>query len=91
MSHTTRDKRKLLLRIRRAVGQLQAAERAVQEERECAYILQTIAASRGAINGLMAEILQSHIRFLMSADYRTPKRRAESTDELIDLVRAYSK
>ena len=91
MSHVTRDKQKLLHRIRRAVGQLQAVERAVEEERDCAFVLQTIAASRGAINGLMAEILEGHVRYLMSAEYQTSKRRTESTDELIDLVRAYAK
>lgn len=70
---------------------MQAVEKAVEEERECSLVLQTIAASRGAINGLMAEILEGHIRFLMYADDQAPKRKAESTEELIDFVRAYVK
>ena len=81
----------MLNRIRRIQGQLRAVEEALEEERECSLVLQTIAASRGAINGLMAEILEGHIRFLMYAEDQTPKRKAESTDELIDFVRAYVK
>jgi DNA-binding FrmR family transcriptional regulator len=91
MSHTTRDKQKLLNRIRRIQGQLHAVEKALEEERECSLVLQTIAASRGAINGLMAEILEGHIRFVLYADDQTPKSKAESTEELIDFVRAYVK
>jgi FrmR/RcnR family transcriptional regulator, repressor of rcnA expression len=91
MSHTTRDKQKLSNRIRRIIGQLQSIEKALDEERDCAYVLQTIAASRGGIDSLMAEILEGHIRFMMSAEFRTPRRRTESTEELVDLVRAYVK
>jgi len=91
MSHTTRDKQKLSNRIRRIIGQLHAIEKALNEERDCTYVLQTIAASRGAIDSLMAEILQGHIRFMMSAEFKTPRTRAESTEELVDLVRAYVK
>lgn len=89
MSHTTRDKQKLLNRVRRIRGQVEAIERALQEERECALVLQTIAACRGAINGLMAEILEGHIRFLVTAEGQAPRKKAQSTEELVDLVRAY--
>ena len=91
MSHTTRDKQKLLNRIGRIQGQLHAVAKALEEERECSLVLQTIAASRGAINGLMSEILEGHIRYLMYAEDQSPKKKAESTDELIDFVRAYVK
>ena len=91
MSHTTRDKLKLSNRIRRIIGQLSAVEKALDEERECTLVLQTIAASRGAIDSLLAEILEGHIRFMMSAEFKTPKKRAESTEELVDLIRAYVK
>jgi DNA-binding FrmR family transcriptional regulator len=91
MSHTTRDKQKLSNRIRRIIGQLQAIDKALEEERECSYVLQTIAASRGAIDSLLAEILEGHIRFMMSAEFANPRKKAESTDELVDLIRAYVK
>jgi DNA-binding FrmR family transcriptional regulator len=91
MSHTSRDKQKLLNRIRRIQGQLHSVETDLEEERECATVLQTIAAVRGAINGLMSEILEGHIRFLLDAEDLTAKKKAESTDEVIDFVRAYMK
>ena len=91
MSHTSRDKQRLLNRIRRIQGQLHAVETDIEQERECSAVLQTIAAVRGAINGLMSEILEGHIRFLLEADAMTAKKKAESTDEVIDFVRAYMK
>ena len=91
MSHTSRDKQKLLNRIRRIQGQLYAVEKALEEEKECSLVLQTIAATRGAINGLMAEILEGHIRFLMYTENQPPKQKAESTEELLDFVRSYVK
>jgi len=54
-------------------------------------VLQTIAAARGAINGLMSEILEGHLRFMLYAEDQTPKKKAESTEELLDFVRAYMK
>lgn len=91
MSHTSRDKQKLLNRIKRIEGQLHAVGKALEEERECSLVLQTIAAIRGAVDGLMSEILEGHIRFLIYAEDQSPKKKAESTDELIDFVRAYVK
>jgi DNA-binding FrmR family transcriptional regulator len=91
MSHTTRDKEKLLNRVRRIQGQLKAVEKAIEEERECSLVLQTIAAARGAINGLMAEILEGHVRFLIYAENQTPKSKAESTEEVVEFIRAYVK
>lgn len=91
MSHTSRDKERLLNRIRRIQGQLNAVAKAVEEERECSLVLQTIAAARGAINGLMAEILEGHVRFLIYAENQTPKNKAESTEEVVEFIRAYVK
>ena len=63
MAHTTRDKEKLLIRVRRIRGQVEAIERALKEEQECGDLLQLVAACRGALNGLMAELVEGHIRF----------------------------
>jgi DNA-binding FrmR family transcriptional regulator len=62
MAHTVKDKKKVTARIGRIRGQLNAVERAVLEEKDCYLILQTTAACRGALNSLMAEILEGHIR-----------------------------
>jgi len=62
MSHTIREKTKLLNRVRRIRGQVEAVERALEQEIGCADVLQLITAARGAINGLMGEVIKDHIR-----------------------------
>ncbi len=68
MAHTARDKKPMLTRIRRIKGQAEALEKAVEEETECSAVLQQIAAIRGAVNGLMTEVLEGHIREHLGAD-----------------------
>jgi FrmR/RcnR family transcriptional regulator, repressor of frmRAB operon len=90
MAHIIRDKTKLRNRISRIPGQLNAIETALDEERDCSVILQTIAACRGAINGLMAEIMEGHIRYhVVDPDQDPTSERARAAQELIDLVNAY--
>jgi DNA-binding FrmR family transcriptional regulator len=92
MAHTIRDKKKLLNRVRRIRGQLAAVEKAVEQEQDCSQILLTIAACRGAINGLMAEIMEGHIRFhVVDPDEQPTTHRARAAQELIDVVKAYLK
>ena len=59
MSHTIREKIKLLNRVRRIRGQVEAVERALEQELGCADVLHLVAAVRGAINGLMAEVMEA--------------------------------
>jgi len=92
MAHTARDKKKLLNRVRRIRGQVDAIERTLETEGECASLLQTIAATRGALNGLMAEVAEGHIREHVIDPNRKPTNaQLEAADELVDLVRAYLK
>ncbi|MBV8513102.1 MAG: metal/formaldehyde-sensitive transcriptional repressor, partial [Xanthobacteraceae bacterium] len=63
MAHTIREKTKLLARVRRIRGQVEAIERALEAEIGCADVLQVIASVRGAVSGLMAEVMEDHIRF----------------------------
>jgi DNA-binding FrmR family transcriptional regulator len=91
MAHTIREKTKLLNRVRRIRGQMEAIERALEEEKGCATVLQLIAGARGAINGLMAEVMEDHIDMHVAADALSPEARREGAGELIDLVRAYLK
>jgi DNA-binding FrmR family transcriptional regulator len=62
MSHTIEDKQKLVLRAKRIQGQVEALVRALTEERDCSDVLQLMSAARGAMNSLMAELLEGHIR-----------------------------
>ena len=92
MAHTTRDKKKLLNRVRRLRGQVEAVEKAIDEEQDCSIILQTIAACRGAINGLMAEIIEGHIRFhVVNPDEQPATDRSKAAQELIDVLKTYLK
>ena len=91
MSHTTREKAKLLARVRRIRGQVEAIERALESESGCAEVLHLLAASRGAMNGLMAEVIEDHVREHVAADDLSAAARAEGTSELLDVIRAYLK
>lgn len=87
----SKEKQKLLSRIKRLTGQLGAAERAVTEGDECADILMLLAAIRGGVNSLMAEILEDHIRLHMMHPGTGTESPEELTEDLIGLVRAYLK
>jgi DNA-binding FrmR family transcriptional regulator len=89
MAHTVRDKSKLLARVRRIRGQVEAIERALEAEVGCADVLQVIASVRGAVNGLMAEVIEDHVRCHVGAPSLLAKERAEGMDELLEVVRAY--
>ncbi len=92
MAHTIRDKAKLVNRVRRIRGQLDAVEKALMNEEDCFRILQTVAACRGAINGLTAEIIEGHIRFhVANPDHRPTSAQARAAQELIDVINAYLK
>ena len=90
VSHTQREKVKLLNRVRRVRGQVEAIERALEGEKGCATVLHLIVAARGAINGLMTEVIEDHI----SLHVGEPAKDAERTrgaEELIEAVQAYLK
>jgi len=91
MTHTLREKSKLLARVRRIRGQVEAIERALEAEVGCADVLQVIASVRGAVNGLMAEVIEDHIRCHVTAPSLAPRQRDEGADHLIEVVRSYLK
>src|SRR5262249_28424459 len=92
VTHTIREKTKLLNRVRRIRGQIEAVERALDQEIGCADVLQLIAGARGAINGLMAEVMEDHVRaHLIDPAHEPDPQRAHAAEELIDVVRAYLK
>ncbi len=85
---TQSDRAKLLARARRIRGQIEAVERALANDAEdCADTLQLLAASRGAINGLMAELMEGHIREHIGRGRAS----RDVTDDLLAIVRAYLK
>ena len=90
LAHIIRDKNKLLNRVRRIKGQVEAVERALNEGGECSDVLHTIAACRGAIDGLMSEVIEGHIRFhVVDPDHHPTSERAKAAQELIDVIKMY--
>jgi DNA-binding FrmR family transcriptional regulator len=87
-----REKPKLLKRVRRIRGQVEAVERALEHEIGCGDIMQLIAAARGAINGLMAQVMVDHIRVhAVDPEHQPGSEQAQAVEELIDVVRSYLK
>jgi DNA-binding FrmR family transcriptional regulator len=91
MTHTIRGKTKLVARVRRIRGQIDAVERALETEARCAELLHLIASLRGAMNGLMSEVLEDHIRLHMADMALDRDQRNEGAAELIDVVQTYLK
>ena len=92
MSHTIREKTRLLKRVRRIRGQVEALERALDAERDCADVLHLIVAVRGAMNGLMAEVIQDHIQtHVASPSIVSSAERTKGAEDLIEVIRAYLK
>lgn len=92
MSHTTKNKAALLGRVRRLKGQLEAVERALEAEAPCGEILNLVASVRGAINGLMGELVEDHIRMhVVDPDTETDKVRSQGAADLIEALRKYLK
>lgn len=88
MPHTIRDKKALLARIRRIGGQAQALERALEGESECSAVLQQIAAIRGATDGLLAEVLEGHLREHL-AGAASAKERQRDLEAVLRVLRSY--
>ena len=90
--HTVREREKLVARVRRIRGQIEAVERAIVEEKGCYAVLQTVTAARGALNSLVAEMIEDHVRFhVLDPEEKVSPKRARAADELVDIVRAYVK
>ena len=92
MPHTHQDRSLLLARIRRIKGQVAAIEAALDAGDQCSQVLNTIAACRGALNGLMVEVMAGHIRHhVMSSTAQATPEQEEAADEVISVLSSYLK
>jgi DNA-binding FrmR family transcriptional regulator len=94
MPHTPEDKKRALRRLARIKGQVEALERAIEAGTECRDLLQQIAALRGAAGGLMAEILEMHLRDSLARDRSTSQGAAIAEadfDDTMRILRTYLK
>ena len=90
MPHSPADKKRAVARLRRIRGQAEALERAVEAGTECGALLQQIAALRGAANGLMAEVLEAHLRETFGPEAAVPAPDSE-IDTVMKILRTYLK
>ncbi len=91
MPHTIKEKKQLLTRVRRIKGQADALEKALEQGGDCSAILQQIAAIRGAVNGLMAEVLEGHIREHLGVDEVPAEQRSRDLENVVAVLRSYLK
>ncbi|MEJ2669928.1 MAG: metal/formaldehyde-sensitive transcriptional repressor [Gammaproteobacteria bacterium] len=91
MAHTIKQREKLLTRVRKIRGQTEGLEKLLVQDGECSKILQQIAAIRGAINGLMGEVLEGHIREHLGAHDMTLAEREVEVDQVVSVLRSYLK
>lgn len=90
MTHVVHEKQKLLNRVRRLRGQVDAIERALESEDSCTEVMRLLTAARGALNGMMAEVVEDHIQEHMMAANRKPAQdEIEAADELVEVLRSY--
>lgn len=89
MSHTIKDKTKLLTRVRRLRGQVDAIERALVGEADCAEVMHLAAAVRGAIAGLSHELIEQHLRNHVLDAEADASARQDAVDELVSVLRTY--
>lgn len=91
MSHTIAGKKKLLSRVRRIKGQSIALETALEGEPDCMAILQQVAAIKGAVNGLMKEVLEDHLREHLGAENLSNEQRLTEVEDVISILKSYLK
>ncbi len=91
MGHIAANKDDLLKRVKRIAGQIQAVERALESDHDCAKTLHLVAATRGAINGLMEEIIEDHAREHVANPALSEEERSKGVEELLEAIRRYSK
>lgn len=91
MAHLTSDGEALLKRVRRIAGQVSAIERAIEGSTDCADILHLIAGTRGALNGLLDEVIEAHLNEHVAGPALDAQARARGARELMAAIKRYSK
>jgi len=88
MTHIAKEKLELVSRTKKIIGQMESVLRGLEEDAHCAEVLQRLSAARGAINSLMGELMEDHIRNHMP---RKTNSSAEAAEDLVEIVRTYLK
>jgi FrmR/RcnR family transcriptional regulator, repressor of frmRAB operon len=91
MPNSPEEKQRVLSRVRRVRGQAEALEAALERGADCAAVLQQIAAIRGAVNGLMSQVLESHLREELGRPAASARQRQDRVEDVVGLLRSYLK
>ncbi len=91
MAHVAGNKKKLITRVRRISGQLAAIERSIESEAGCSQILQQVAAARGAMSGLLEELIEDHLHQHVARSDLTDEERETGAAEMLAIIRRYSR
>ncbi|MGE5721323.1 MAG: metal/formaldehyde-sensitive transcriptional repressor [Sphingomonadales bacterium] len=91
MAHLSHSNADLIARVRRIGGQIAAVERSLRDENDCATVLHLVAAVRGAVNGLLDQIIAEHVDAHVARPGLTDHERAQGAEELLAAIRRYSK
>lgn len=91
MAHLSGTNRDLIARVRRIAGQIAAVERALSDNADCATVLHRVAAARGAVNGLLDEIIAEHLEARVTRPGLADEERAQGAEQLLAAIRRYSK
>ena len=92
MAHTVRNRQKLLARVKRIRGQVEAVERALESEAECEKVMHLLASTRAAMAGLMSEVVEDHVRtHLVDAERHPGALDADAVEQLLAVIRTYLK
>jgi DNA-binding FrmR family transcriptional regulator len=90
VSRTLRERQKLLNRVRRIAGQIGAVQELLHTDAECEQALHILAACRGAINSLMAEILEDHImHHVVGPEAAVDSHERQAAEQLLDIIKSY--
>jgi DNA-binding FrmR family transcriptional regulator len=90
MAHTIEEKKRLLHRVRRLIGQVGAIEKTLDRDGECSEVLHNIAVCRGAMDALMAEVIDGHIRLhVLGQNGEATDEQERAADDLVSALRAY--
>ncbi len=91
MAHIAENKKKLLSRVRRIIGQSSAVEKSLETDSDCLVVLQQVAAIKGAVNGLMKEVLEGHLREHLGIDDLSQAQRQQEVEQVISVLKSYLK
>lgn len=91
MAHINDYRDALLARVKRITGQMNAVERKLETDADCAEILHLVAAVRGAVNGLLDEIIVEHLQAHVADDQLSSEERRKGAEDLMTVIRRYTK